>query len=71
VSRLGRIALVVLLLGFVIFGLAAGAAYVALLWATIGGLIVTDWWKWTGVALLTLPLWLGYRLASNRRHRHE
>jgi hypothetical protein len=59
-SRFGKLALfvplLVLLFGFVIFGLVAEFAYLAMLWATIGGLIVTDWWKWTGVVLLTLPV---------------
>jgi uncharacterized BrkB/YihY/UPF0761 family membrane protein len=74
-SRFGKLALfvplLVLLFGFVIFGLVAEFAYLAMLWATIGGLIVTDWWKWTGVVLLTLPFWLAYRLASNRRRKRS
>jgi hypothetical protein len=62
--------LVLLLFGLVIVGYAGVIAYSAMLWATIGGLIVTDWWRWAVVALATLPFWLAYRL-SRRRKRED
>jgi hypothetical protein len=70
-SRVGKIALLVALLAFVIVGVGAALGELLMLWATIGGLIVTDWWKWAGVALATLPVWVAYRLALNRWQRRE
>jgi hypothetical protein len=73
-SRLGKVALLVLLPGFVIVGLVGlgvALADLMMLWATIGGLIATDWWRWVGVALATLPAWVAYRLALNRRRKRD
>jgi hypothetical protein len=74
-SRFGKIVLVAFflafLLGFVIFGLAAEFAYLMMLWATIGGLIATDWWRWIGVVLATLPVWLACRWFLNRRRTRD
>jgi hypothetical protein len=70
-SRLGKIALVVFFLGLGVVGLGVALVDLAMLWATIGGLVVTDWWRWAIVALATLPVWLAYRLAWIRRHRRE
>jgi hypothetical protein len=35
--------------------------------AAVAGLVVTDWWKWIWVALLTLPVWFLYRAVFVRR----
>ena len=72
--RVGKIALLVLVPAFVIVGivgLGTAVAELMMLWATIGGLIVTDWLKWAGVALATLPVWVAYRLALNRRQKRK
>jgi hypothetical protein len=62
-----RFVLLVAIVGILLLGLVAGLAYQAMLAATIGGLMLTDWWKWTWVALLTLPIWLLYRAVFARR----
>jgi hypothetical protein len=62
-----RVVLLVVVLAVAVSGLAVGVVYHAMLAAAVAGLVVTDWWKWIWVALLTLPVWFLYRAVFVRR----